>query len=91
MKSDDLKTLDSIADTVLAYRPGAVAKTPRASKKELLTLELCAGAGGAALGIEQAGFEHAALVASNQHACATLRSNRPYWNVREADMHRVTA
>lgn len=52
----------------------------------LSTLELCAGAGGQALGYEQAGFEHAALVEINKHACATLRLNRPTWNVIEGDL-----
>ena len=52
----------------------------------LSTLELCAGAGGQALGYEQAGFEHAGLVEINKHACATLRLNRPAWNVIEGDM-----
>lgn len=54
-------------------------------------LELCAGAGGAALGLEQAGFSHVALVDNDSHACATLRSNRPYWNVIEADIKRFEA
>jgi DNA (cytosine-5)-methyltransferase 1 len=86
----NLKTLNSIADTVLAYRPVPKAHKPN-GKKELFTLELCAGGGGSALGIEQAGFTHTALVENNHHACATLRSNRPYWNVIEADMTRFDA
>lgn len=54
----------------------------------LSTLELCAGAGGQALGYEQAGFEHAGLVEIDKHACATLRLNRPAWNVFEGDLAR---
>jgi DNA (cytosine-5)-methyltransferase 1 len=49
-------------------------------------MELCAGGGGAAIGLEQAGFSHAALIDNNPHACATLRRNRPDWNVIEADI-----
>jgi len=49
-------------------------------------LEICAGAGGQALGLEQAGFEHTAAVEIEPAACATLRLNRPGWNVIEGDI-----
>lgn len=52
----------------------------------LSTLELCAGAGGQALGLEQAGIEHAGLIEIDHHACTTLRFNRPKWNVIEQDL-----
>ena len=54
-------------------------------------LELCAGGGGQALGFEAAGFEHVALIDNDPHACATLRLNRPYWNVIEANLRRFRA
>lgn len=54
--------------------------------KKLYAVELCAGAGGQALGLEQAGFKHAACVELNPHAVATLRLNRPKWNVIQADI-----
>lgn len=50
------------------------------------SLEMCAGAGGQGLGLEMAGFEHAALVELDSSACATLRLNRPDWNVIEGDL-----
>jgi DNA (cytosine-5)-methyltransferase 1 len=53
----------------------------------LTTLELCAGAGGQALGYDQAGIEHAGLVELDKNACATLRINRPGWNVIEQDLN----
>jgi DNA (cytosine-5)-methyltransferase 1 len=53
----------------------------------LATLELCAGAGGQALGFEQAGIGHAGLVELNKHVCGTLRVNRPDWHVMEADLN----
>jgi len=51
------------------------------------SLELCAGAGGQALGLERAGFEHAGLVEIDPHACNTLRLNRPAWTVHEEDLN----
>lgn len=51
-----------------------------------VTLELCAGAGGQALGLEAAGFEHSGLFENDKAACATLRRNRPQWNVVEHDL-----
>lgn len=53
---------------------------------QLTSLEICAGAGGQALGLEQAGFDHVALVEIEPPACATLRLNRPYWNVVQGDL-----
>ncbi|WP_250459578.1 DNA cytosine methyltransferase [Caballeronia sp. INML5] len=50
------------------------------------SLEMCAGAGGQGLGLEMAGFGHAALVEIEPPACATLRLNRPDWNVVEGDL-----
>ena len=56
---------------------------------KITALELCSGAGGQALGFEAAGFEHVALIDNNPHSCATLRMNRPYWNVIQADITRL--
>ncbi|TCM80499.1 DNA cytosine methyltransferase [Rhodovulum steppense] len=52
----------------------------------LSSVELCAGAGGQALGLEQAGYAHEALVEIDPHCCATLRANRPRWTVVEDDL-----
>ena len=51
------------------------------------SVELCAGAGGQALGLEKAGFTHEALVEIDKHACETLRLNRPNWSVFEEDLN----
>lgn len=58
--------------------------------KRLSVLEICAGAGGQALGLEAAGFTHAGAVEIDRTACATLRQNRPGWNVLEGDVRDVS-
>jgi DNA (cytosine-5)-methyltransferase 1 len=55
------------------------------------SIELCAGAGGQALGLERSGFEHAALIELDAHACQTLRLNRPQWRVDQADLQAYSA
>jgi DNA (cytosine-5)-methyltransferase 1 len=52
--------------------------------------EICAGAGGQALGLELAGFECMAAVEIDKNACETLRKNRPTWNVIEEDVKKVS-
>ncbi len=53
----------------------------------LTSVEVCAGAGGQALGLEKAGFEHLACVEYDPHACQTLRHNRPQWNTLQMDLN----
>ena len=57
----------------------------------LTSVEICAGGGGQALGLELAGFQHLALVELDPHACATLKANRPEWNVIEDDLKKFDA
>ena len=52
-------------------------------------LELFAGAGGLAIGMEQAGFESVLLNEIDAAACKTLRKNRPQWNVVEGDIANI--
>lgn len=52
----------------------------------LKSVEVCAGAGGQALGLEAAGFDHLACVEIDPHACETLRLNRPQWQVVEGNL-----
>ncbi len=53
-------------------------------------VELFAGAGGLALGLEQAGFETKLLLEIDKWACETLRKNRPNWNIIQEDITKVS-
>ncbi len=54
------------------------------------TIELFAGAGGLALGIEKAGFETLGLIEFDKDASDTLRRNRPNWNVIHDDIANIS-
>lgn len=55
------------------------------------SLEICAGAGGQAIGVEAAGFQHIGVSDIDADCCATLRLNRPNWRVIERDIRRFKA
>jgi len=52
-------------------------------------VELFAGAGGMAIGLEKAGFATLLLVENNKDCVATLKKNRPEWNVLQKDIRDV--
>lgn len=58
-------------------------------KNQFTSIELFAGAGGLALGLEEAGFYHIGLVEFNKFATETLKTNRPSWNVLFEDIKNV--
>lgn len=76
-----------------AYRRLAATEWDKEEKvcamRPFRSIELFAGAGGLALGLENAGFEVALLNELDQHAGATLKKNRPYWNVAVGDIARI--
>ncbi|OYZ57481.1 MAG: DNA (cytosine-5-)-methyltransferase, partial [Sulfuricurvum sp. 24-42-5] len=53
------------------------------------SIELFAGAGGLALGLEKAGFEALLLNEIDKNACETLKKNRPHWNVIQGDIKNI--
>ncbi|MFF0749014.1 DNA cytosine methyltransferase [Streptomyces sp. NPDC004267] len=57
------------------------------TERKLTSIEICAGAGGQAVGLHQAGFRHLALVEIDKHAAETLKHNidtRPEWSWEKA-------
>lgn len=61
------------------------------TKNRHTVLEICAGAGGQAIGLERAGFETACAVEIDADACQTLRNNRPDWKVIETNLREFSA
>ena len=59
-------------------------------KTAVTAIELFAGAGGIALGLEQAGISTLEYVEFDKACCETLRANRPEWNVICDDIHNVS-
>ena len=57
--------------------------------RKMTSIELFAGAGGLALGLEKAGFHHVLLNEIDKHACETLRQNRPQWNIVQSDISSI--
>ncbi|MFJ9947701.1 DUF6339 family protein [Kitasatospora sp. NPDC091207] len=68
------------AHTQSKARPASDA--PREVSSRLTSLEICAGSGAQALGLERAGFEPILLLDRSPKACATISLNRPHWDVR---------
>jgi DNA (cytosine-5)-methyltransferase 1 len=73
-----------------AFRPDQVQKVNKDNyvepNNDYNVVELFAGAGGLALGLEEAGLHCVVLNEIDKWACQTLRNNRPTWNVLEGDI-----
>jgi len=59
------------------------------AKRKYKAIELFAGAGGLAVGLEKAGINSVLLNEIDKHACSTLKYNRPKWNVVEGDISQI--
>lgn len=57
--------------------------------KHVNAIELFAGAGGIAIGLEKAGIHTVQFVEIDKYCCATLRKNRPNWNISNEDVSNV--
>jgi DNA (cytosine-5)-methyltransferase 1 len=83
---DQLKIFDTL-DFIFNPQDTENSVTPI---KEFNSIELFAGAGGLAIGLEQAGLNSLALNEVDHWASETLRVNRPQWNVIEDDIRNVS-
>lgn len=85
-KIEDISNVPEIKDIINSSWEKELKTVPL---REFTSVELFAGAGGLALGMEKAGFHHVLLNEFDHHACNTLRLNRPDWNVVEGDVHDI--
>lgn len=82
----DLMQVAEVAEMVGSPWEAEMASEPL---RPYTSIELFAGAGGLAVGMEKAGFRHIMLNEIDHDACATLRRNRPEWNVAEGDVRQL--
>lgn len=85
-RMDDLRGVPEISQMLSGKWEKELQTKP---SRPYTSVELFAGAGGLALGMEMAGFQHVLLNEFDHEACETLRVNRPGWNVVEEDIHTV--
>ena len=79
-----------IHDKVSGTHKGNNYKVLKRNKKSQFTcIDLFAGAGGTALGLENAGLKHLMLNEFDKHAVATLKENKPEWNVIHDDVANI--
>ena len=88
-KCYDLRPLADFPDVAAMLQSDWAAESQVRPTRPYTSIELFAGAGGLAAGLEQAGFQAVALNEFDKHACATLRQNRPDWPVIEGDIRTV--
>lgn len=85
-QKDQLKNIDGLSHLFNTKWEAELQTVP---KKEYKIIELFAGAGGLALGLERAGLKSVLLNEIDKHAANTLRLNRPDWNVINEDVSKV--
>ena len=83
---DGLKNFDEIKGFIDSKWDAEEKITPL---RNYSLIELFAGCGGMALGMEEAGLKGILYNEIDKYACATLRHNRPEWNIVEGDIHNV--
>lgn len=85
-----LAEIERIMDKTQNNSSGRYKNLKNSKKSNYTVIELFAGCGGTALGMEQAGIKHVLLNEIDKNACATLRTNKPKWNIIEDDVKNLT-
>ncbi|MEU8650385.1 DUF6339 family protein [Streptomyces sp. NPDC048737] len=77
----DPKASSGSVSPEVTYQESRTTADTMQSARRFTSLEICAGAGGQALGLERAGFDPVLLIDSKADACFTIDRNRPNWDV----------
>ena len=86
LNTEDLKEVPQMREMVNSDWANEMRTKP---ERDYTSIELFAGAGGLAIGMEKAGFKHLMLNEIDHDACRTLLRNRPEWHVAEGDVRKV--
>lgn len=81
--------LETIDEAKLFFGSSEAEQKRVNANRDYKLIELFAGGGGLAIGLERNGFKSVLLNELDKHACATLRHNRPEWNVVEGSIDKV--
>lgn len=85
----DVEELKRVQNKYFSTEPEGKYNIHKSKKTKFTAIELFSGAGGLALGLENAGFNAKLLVEIDKYAVATLKENRPEWNAIHDDVKTV--
>ena len=86
---DLCQLLSVMPDKIMDFSAAVPVEAIVPRNRDVTAIELFAGAGGLALGLEQAGIKTVEYVEFDKACCETLKMNRPEWNVICDDIHNV--
>lgn len=89
MKQLSFADIETIQNTVIQHKP-MEKELPKGQVLPFSVIELFAGAGGLALGLEKAGFRSLGLIEIDKDAANTLKYNRPEWRVFADDIANIS-
>ncbi|MDO8444361.1 MAG: DNA (cytosine-5-)-methyltransferase [bacterium] len=84
---EEIRRIFNRSNSLLSGNKYQIYKTKK--KNDYTVIDLFSGAGGTALGLENAGFDHTLLNEYDKNAAATLKRNRPDWNIDSRDIREV--
>lgn len=85
-----MESIEKICNTLDCNIGEMMDVLPETQKRKFSTIELFAGAGGLALGVERAGFNTLGLIEFDKDAAETLKHNRPNWRVIHDDIANIS-